>query len=58
MSIEFCGSVSAADLRRHPQIVVRIYNMGSFVSTFMIAHRWAGDSDHYADLRIPNPEAS
>lgn len=47
-------AVSAAELRRHPQIAIRIYKMYSSVSTFVAAHSWSGDADRYAELRIPN----
>jgi hypothetical protein len=51
-------AVSQADLRRHPRISIRFYNMTSFISTFVIAHTWTGDPDHYADLPIPTLELS
>jgi hypothetical protein len=49
-------AVSTAELRRHPDVTIRIYKMSTYVSTFIIAHRWAGDADHYAELRIPTSE--
>jgi hypothetical protein len=51
-------AVSRAELSRHPQITIRIYNMYQYVSTFRIARDWAGDADHYAELRIPERELS
>ncbi len=50
--------VSRAELSRHPQVTIRFYNMASYISTFLIARNWAGDSDHYAELRIPDRELS
>jgi hypothetical protein len=51
-------AVSRADLNRHPQISIRFNDMHPFISTFLIATRWAGDADHYAELRFPSPEMS
>jgi hypothetical protein len=51
-------AVSRADLKRHPQISIRFNDMHPFISTFLIASRWAGDADHYAELRFPCPEMS
>jgi hypothetical protein len=51
-------AVSLADLRRHPRIVIRIHNMYSFISTFVIAHYWVGDPARYAELPISNLELS
>jgi hypothetical protein len=51
-------AVSKADLNRHPQISIRFNDMHPFISTFLIATRWAGDEDHYAELRFPCPEMS
>jgi hypothetical protein len=51
-------AVSRAELSRHPEITVRIHKMSSFISTFVLSHRWAGDADHFAELRIPNLESS
>jgi hypothetical protein len=51
-------AVSLAELRRHPHFTIRIHNMYSFISTFVIAHYWAGDADHYAELAISNLELS
>jgi hypothetical protein len=51
-------AVSRADLNRHPQISIRFNDMHPFISTFLIATRWAGDEDHYAELRFPCPEMS
>jgi hypothetical protein len=50
--------VSQAGLSHHSQIAIRFYRMDRFVSTFLIAHRWSGDPDHYAELQIPNLELS
>jgi len=51
-------AVSRAQLQSHPQISIRFYRMSQFISTFLIAKRWQGDSDHYAELRLPNLESS
>jgi hypothetical protein len=51
-------AVSRADLKRHPQISIRFNDMQPFISTFLIATRWAGDADRYAELRFPCPETS
>jgi hypothetical protein len=48
--------VSRAELSRHPQVGIRFYNMYSYISTFLVARNWAGDSDRYAQLRIPDRE--
>ena len=50
--------VSKAELARHPQIIIRFYAMRRYISTFLIAHNWSGDANHYAELRIPNQELS
>jgi hypothetical protein len=49
-------AVPRAGLNRHPQISIRFNNMYQYISTFLIARSWAGDSDHYAELRIPSPQ--
>lgn len=51
-------AVPAADLSHHPAITVRIHKMSSFISTFVLAHRWAGDADRFAELRIANLESA
>src|SRR6185312_271126 len=51
-------AVSRADLKRRPQMRLRFYNMHPFISTFLIASSWGGDSDHYAELTIPSTELS
>lgn len=51
-------AVSRAELSHHPEIAIRIHKMSSFISTFVLSHRWAGDDDHYAELRISNLESS
>jgi hypothetical protein len=51
-------AISRADLKRHPQISIRFSDMHPFISTFLIATRWGGDADHYAELRFPTPEMS
>jgi hypothetical protein len=51
-------TVPRTELTRHPQIGIRFYNMYQYYSTFLIARNWAGDSDHYAELRIPNQDLS
>jgi hypothetical protein len=51
-------AVSRADLKLHPQISIRFNNMYQYISTFLIARSWAGDADHYAELRFPTPEMS
>lgn len=51
-------AVSQPGLSFHPQIDILIYKMFRFISTFLIAHRWVGDPDHYAELAIPNQELS
>lgn len=50
--------VSQAGLKHHSPITIRFNKMYQYVSTFLIAHRWSGDPDHYAELRIPNLELS
>jgi hypothetical protein len=50
--------VSRAQLQRHPQISIHFYNMSQYISTFLIAKRWQGDPNHYAELRIPDQESS
>jgi hypothetical protein len=50
--------VSRAELGHHPAIAIRIHKMSSFISTFVLGHRWAGDDDHYAELRVANLEPS
>lgn len=51
-------AVSRPELKRHPQISIRFYKMSQYISTFLIAKRWGGDANHYAELQIPNPESS
>lgn len=51
-------AVSRAELNRRPQISIRFYNMFQYISTFLIAKRWGGDSNRYAELRIPGQELS
>jgi hypothetical protein len=51
-------AVSRAELSHHREITVRIHKMSSFISAFVLSHRWAGDADHFAELRIPNLESS
>ncbi len=51
-------AVSRAELIHHPEVIVRIHKMSTFISTFVISHRWAGDADHFAELRIPHPGSS
>lgn len=51
-------AVSRAELNRHPQISIRFYKMSQYISTFLIATRWAGDANHYGELRIPNQDLS
>jgi hypothetical protein len=51
-------AVSRAALKRRPQISLHFYKMIQYISTFLIAKRWQGDSDRYAELRIPNSELS
>jgi hypothetical protein len=51
-------AVSRAELKRHPEITIRFYKMSQYISTFLIAKRWAGDAEHYAELRIPDRELS
>jgi hypothetical protein len=51
-------AVSRADLKRSPQISIRFNDMHTFISTFLIASRWAGDADHYGELRFACPEMS
>jgi hypothetical protein len=50
--------VSAAELRRHPQISIRFYRMEEFISAFRIDRFWTGDGDHYGELRITDLESS
>ncbi|OBK32521.1 hypothetical protein A5658_15905 [Mycobacterium sp. 1245111.1] len=51
-------AVSRAELSHHPEMTIRIHKMSSFISTFVLAHRWVGDDDHFAELRISNLESS
>lgn len=50
--------VSKAELSHHPQIIIRIHKMSSFVSTFVLGHRWVGDADRFAELPISNLDVS
>jgi hypothetical protein len=50
--------VSRAELSHHPVVTVRIHKMSTFISTFVLSHRWAGDDDHFAELHISNLETS
>lgn len=51
-------AVPRAELSHHPALTVRIHKMSSFISTFVLAHRWAGDADRFAELRIANLESA
>ncbi len=51
-------AVSRAELSHHPEVTVRIHKMNTFISTFVLSHRWAGDADHFAELRVSNLEPS
>lgn len=46
--------VSRAESAHHPEVTIRFYKMASFISTFVLSHRWGGDADRYGELRIPN----
>jgi hypothetical protein len=51
-------AVSRAELSHHREITARIHKMSSFISTFVLSHRWTGDADHFAELRISDLESS
>lgn len=50
--------VSRAELSHHPEVTFHIHKMSRYISTFVLGHRWAGDDDHFAELRIPHLGAS
>ncbi|UMB68543.1 hypothetical protein [Mycobacterium paraterrae] len=46
--------VSRAELSYRSDVTVHIHKMSRYISTFVLGHRWAGDDDHFAELRIPH----
>jgi hypothetical protein len=51
-------AVSRPESKRHPDISIRFHKMYQYYSTFLIARFWAGDTEHYGELRIPASELS